>query len=368
MVTAYAPLSLEILGNHTDYNEGVGLGAALQFGVTIEGEPQDGREVVLHHESLGQTEKFTVDHAQKHHQNPWANPAKGVILELLKHQIPLGGFEATIRSNLPPVFDINTGSMLAVATAVFLQRAFPFEAAADVLAPLCRDAEAQAGNPYSGLFAPLASLSAAAGCLVQMDFRSLETQAIGFPDTYKFVVCDTGTKNLLVHSKIKLRYDQCKEALRVARNNAPEIVSLRDINPIEMQKIAGQMNQFVFRTAMHICTENQRVRESVDALGRGETAALASNMNLSQLSCTESIENSTELIDKLIDAAKGLPGFAGARLSGYGFGGLTIHLVAADQAEAYRDAIVAAFTPLAGKKPEAFVAELSAGTLSIEHS
>jgi galactokinase len=364
MIAAHAPLSLEILGNHTDYNEGIALGAALQFGVTVEGELREGREVILHHEGTKQTEKFTIELAQKHHENPWANPAKGVVLELLKHQIPLGGFEATIRSNLPPIFDVNSGSMLAVAIAVFLQRAFPFEAASGVLASLCRDAESQAGNPYSGLFSPLTSLSAVAGSLVQLDYRSLEAKPILFPNTLKFVVCDTGTKNLLVHSKIKLRYDQCKEALRVARNNAPEITTLRDINPIEMQKIAGQMNQYVFRTAMHVCTENQRVRESVEELERGGTTALAANMNLSQLSSTQSIENSTDLINTLVEIAKELPGFAAARLSGYGFGGLTIHLVAADQAEAYRDAIVAAFTPVAGKKPEAFVAELSAGALA----
>jgi len=358
MVTAYAPMSLEILGNHTDYNEGLGLAAALQFGVTLEGDARQDQEVILHHEGLGETERFSLQSVQKHHDHPWANPVKGVILELVKYQIPLGGFEATIRNNLPALFHVNSGSMLAAAAAVFLQRAFPYEANAGLLATLCRDAESQMANPYSGLLGPMTSLTAVAGCLVQLDFRSLEAQPIQFPASHKFVVCDTGIKNLLVHSKLKLRADQCREALRVAKAQAPEIQSLRDINPVEMQKISGQMNEYVFRTAMHVATENQRVRESVDALARGDMAALAANMNLSQLSSRQSIENSTEGIDQLIEKAKGLAGFAASRLSGYGFGGLTVHLVAAEQAEAF-------CTGLGGaNSSKAFVVELSAGSLA----
>lgn len=365
MVSAYAPLSLEILGNHTDYNEGLALSAAIQFGVTLEGEPRQDQEIILHHQSLGETESFSIQSIQKHHQHPWANAVKGVLLELQKHSIPLGGFEATIRHNLPPIFHVNSGSMLTVATAVFLQRAFPFEAEPSVLASLCRDAEGQMGNPYSGLLSPMTSLSAVAGCVLQLDFRALTATPMTFPDTYQFVVCDSGMKNLLVHSKIKLRHDQCKEAVRVARNNAPEIMNLRDVNPIEMQKIAGQMNQYVYRTAMHACSENQRVRESVEALAQGDLSALAANMNLSQLSSCQSIENSTEGINQMIEMGKGLPGFAAARLSGYGFGGLTIHMVQAQHAEAYKDSLAVQWsTSQAGRSPEAFVVELCAGALA----
>ncbi len=358
MVTAYAPMSLEILGNHTDYNEGLALAAALQFGVTLEGEARQDQDVILHHESLGETEKFFLPIAQKHHQHPWANAVKAVVQELLKCQIPLSGFEATIRDNLPPIFHTNSGSMLTLAAVIFLQRAFAFEANAGRLATLCRDAENQIGNPYSGLLSPMTSLAAQAGCISQIDFRALDARPLAFPATHRFVVCDTGTKNLLVHSKIKLRHDQCQEALRVARANAPEIQTLRDVNPVEMQKLAGQMNEYVFRTAMHVCTENQRVRESAEALARGDITALAANMNLSQLSSKQSIENSVQGIDQLIEAARDLPGFKASRLSGYGFGGLTIHLVASKEAEAFMNALGG---PDASK---AFVVELSAGALS----
>ena len=357
MVTAYAPMSLEILGNHTDYNEGLALAAALQFGVTMEGEVNQGQDVVLHHEGLGETEKFFLPLAQKHHQHPWANAVKAVIQELLKSQIALSGFEATIRNNLPPLFHINSGSMLAVAAAVFLQRAFPFEANAGRLATLCRDAENQIGNPYGGLLGPMASFAAAADSILQIDFRTLEARSLAFPATHKFVVCDTGIKNLLVHTKIKLRHDQCREALRVAKANASEIQSLRDVNPVEMQKFAGQMNEYVFRTAMHVCTENQRVRESVEALARGDITAFAANMNLSQLSSKQSIENSAERIDQLIETARDLPGFTASRLSGHGFGGLTIHLVASEHAETFMNALGGPDTS------KAFIVELSAGAL-----
>ncbi|MBV9463531.1 MAG: hypothetical protein JO317_04820 [Verrucomicrobiae bacterium] len=355
MISAYAPAGLEILGNHTDYNEGIAISAALQFGVSVEGDARTDNQIGLLLEPTGESENFGVQNLSKSVQYGWVNEIKGVLQQLQKYGIPFQGFDLRIQHNVPKYFDFIAEGTLGLATVLFLQKLFPFNAQPSMLAKLVHDAQVGLGKTYASLLGPMASVFARQDSVAVIDFRNLEANLIRFPDAYRFVICDGGARNLLLNAKMKIRRNQCEEAIRTIKGRSPEVKALRDVNPYEIQQVAGLFNEYVFRTVMHVCGEIRMVRESVEALQQGDVSVLAQNMRHSHESSRRSMENSTTGLDRVVEAAGRMPGVLGSRLTGYGFGGPTLHLVEAAQAETFIQALAAE------RLGEGHVAQLSNG-------
>jgi galactokinase len=367
MISAYAPGRVELLGNHTDYNEGYVLSFAVNMGVTIQGEPRTDALVKLKSEGFGE-EKFEITNIKKNVSAPWADYAKGVLLELQKAGAQLGGFEAEITSTLPAGSGLSSSAAIEVATLLFAQKAFNFEFG-DMndtgirmhLAAMCRRAENDFVGVKCGILDQATSLLGYKDYAVFIDCRTETASYVPLPPDICFVVCDTGVKHMLLSSKYNARKNECEEAVKVLQINKFPVKALRDMSSQDIKINSGLFIPRVFTRAMHITTENERVLAAVQALSQGHIDSVGNMMYLSHDSSREAFENSTPFLDQLVEIAKTLPGCIGSRLTGGGFGGATLSMVYREHAEAFMAELMNQYKAKSGKDPQAWIVEASAG-------
>jgi galactokinase len=367
MVSSFAPGRLELLGNHTDYNEGYVLGFAINLGVTISGEARSDDTVKLKSHEFGE-DSFSIKSINKNPRTPWADYSKGVLLELQQAGAPVGGFEAEITSTLPVGSGLSSSAAIEVATLLFAQKAFNFEFGDMTdpnirmhLATICRKAENDFVGVKSGILDQATSLLGHKDHIVFLDCREQTAQAIPIPPEVCFVVCDTGVKHMLLSSKYNARRHECDEAVKMLQINKIPVKSLRDISSADIRQNSGIFMPRIFQRAMHITTENERVLASVQALAQGDIQTVGRCMYESHESSREAFENSTQFLDQLVAIARTLPGCLGARLTGGGFGGATLNMVMRTQAEEFTAELMRKYREQSGKEPQAWIVEASDG-------
>jgi galactokinase len=367
MISAYAPGRVELLGNHTDYNEGYVLGFAINMGVTIQGEARNDSTVKLRSAGFGE-DTFEITNIKKNPHQPWSDYSKGVLQQLQLAGAPLGGFEAEISTTLPAGSGLSSSAAIEVATLLFAQKLFQFEfgdmsdsSIRMSLAALCRRAENDFVGVKSGILDQATSLLGRKDHVVFLDCREETAQTIPLPSEICFVVCDTGVKHMLLSSKYNARKHECDEAIKILNMNKIEVKALRDISSQDIRLNSGIFMPRIFQRAMHITTENERVLASVQALAQGHVETVGNFMYLSHESSREAFENSTSFLDQLVEIAKGLPGCIGSRLTGGGFGGATLSMVYRNQAESFMAELMRQYKEKSGKDPQAWIVEASDG-------
>jgi len=367
MVSAFAPGRLELIGNHTDYNEGFVIAFAVNLGVTIRGEPRDDGTVVLRSPEFGQ-DSFSIQNLQKDVRTPWSNHIKGVLFELQKVGAPLNGFEADIMTTLPVGAGMGSSAAVQVATLLFAQKLFGFSfgdladpAVKMSMALICSKAENDFVGVRCGIMDPAASLLGKKDAAVFLDCRFNSAENLPLPPEMCFVVCHTGVKHMLISSKYNARRSECDEAVRLLQLNHHPIKTLRDITSLKLREHSGLFLPRVFQRAMHVASENERVLQAREAMMRRDVTTLGRLMYESHESSRQAFENSTQFLDMLVDIAKTLPVCVGARLTGGGFGGATINMVRRDCAEGFMNELISQYRLKSGKEPQAFIVEASPG-------
>lgn len=367
MVSAFAPGRIELIGNHTDYNDGYVMAFAIPMGVTLQGEKREDSTVKLRSAEFGE-ETFTIESIVKNPHTPWANYSKGVLLQLQQAGTPLGGFEAEIVSTLPPGAGMSSSAAIEVATALFVQKVLGLDwgdlsdpAGRMNLARICQAAENDFVGVKCGILDPATSMLAKKGETLFLDCRTLETATLPLHPDVCFVVCYSGVKHMLLSSKYNARRSECEEAVKMLRMNKIEVNALRDLSSEEIRHNAGIFMPRVFQRAMHITTENERVLQAKDALLRMDMEALGKLLYESHESSRQAFENSTPFLDQLVEIAKSQPACIGARLTGGGFGGATLSMVYRAEAQAFMEELTRLYREKSGKEPQAWIVEASDG-------
>ncbi len=369
MVSAYAPGRIELLGNHTDYNEGYALAFAVNMGATVQGEPRDNSTVTLHIEGSGD-ESFPIEAIKKNPSAPWADTCKGVIDQMVKAGAPLRGFEATVSNPMPE--DAALGSSAAVETALvfFLQKAFGLEWG-DIndptvrmgVAALCKAGENEFVGVKSSIFDPAVSVMGKKDHVVFLDFRDESAELVPLHPDLCFVVCHPGVKSMMLSSKFSARRSECAEAVKLLNMAKIDVKALRDIKSEDVRTNAGLFLPRVFQRAMHITTENERVLHAKESILRNDIEALGKLMYESQESSREAFENSTPFLDQLVAIAKDQPSCVGARLTGGGFAGCTLSMVYRAEADAFAAELTRQYREKSGKEPKSWIVEASDGAV-----
>ena len=315
---AYAPGRVELLGNHTDYNEGLVLAAAINHGVKVSGARRSDQSIALRSTSLGE---FVIasDDLRPQKEPGWVNYPLGVVRELRDAGIEVDGFSAEIESDLPSGCGLSSSAALEVATAFFLLKLLPAELAPMQIARLCQRAEHRFVGVQSGLLDQVISIFGRADHAVFFDARSEEVRTIPFPPGLALVIAESGTQRELAGGL----YNQRREETRAAAA-ALGLVALRDISPNELAK--RDLPPLLRRRAAHIVGENERVERALALLAQEDGRGFGRLMNESHESSRVNFENSTAELDRLVELARNLPGVLGARLTGGGFGGATVTL------------------------------------------
>lgn len=329
---------LEVLGNHTDYNQGLVLAMSVGFTLEVQGEKRSDEKLMFRAKDLGQSWEGSLADLSPQNKAGWANYILGVLQGLKDRGIPLSGLQFELSSNLPMGAGLSSSAALTVATQRCLQRLWGYTMPSREMAKISQQAEHRYAGVKCGLMDPMAIIHAKKDHLVLIDFRSLEVTAIPFAEEALFVVASCGEKHALVDGEYNERRRSCEEAARFLG-----LSSLREIGPEEMEKRKDAMPDRIHRRALHVTGETDRVQRAVTHLKNDDLAAFGRLLDESQESSSVNFENSIPALDKLCQASKQSPGHLGARLSGGGFGGSTLHLIEAAKEKEF----LASFLPKA---------------------
>jgi galactokinase len=352
-VSARAPGRVELLGNHTDYNEGVVLGAAINRLIRVSGTKNPGSvritsagfgEIEMHPSSLRPLQEAR-----------WANYTLGVADELRRLNVPIDGFTAHISGDLPIGSGLSSSAALELASALFLLKLFAFDLPPLEIAKACQRAEHHYVGVKSGLLDQVISLFARAQHAVFFDCRSEQIRTVPFPASLALIVAESGKNRELASGDYNLRRTETQAAAR-----AFGVRALRDLTSAQ---IYGRLDipELLRRRALHIVEENERVWRAVELLEAEDGRGFGKLMNASHESSRRNFENSTPELDLLTSIAQQLPGVLGARLTGAGFGGATVTLCERTAADSIALQMARDYSAQMGTNAKVFVCEIAEG-------
>jgi galactokinase len=347
-----APGRLEVLGNHTDYNNGLVMAVAVDKYIYIAASPRTDGKVELISTVFPNAEIFSISDIKSNPAATWANYVKGVLVQLKKRGVNFTGFNAAIHSTLPMGAGMSSSAALEVATAMLVRRLSPYTLkdiglgtppAPDTkgrlpnvnpaermnFAKLCRAAENEFVGVPCGILDQTSSLFGKAAHVMEIDCESL-TVGHAPLSGIAMVVCNSLVKHELVGGEYKELRDNCEAAARK--------LGVKFLRTVEMKQVLAaksQLAQREFECAHHVVSEIARVVAGERALRTDDMAQFGQFMFQSHESSREFLKNSTKELDVLVDLARKHPACLGARLTGGGFGGATINMVKHHEAESF---------------------------------
>ncbi|HCV24550.1 MAG TPA: galactokinase [Candidatus Latescibacteria bacterium] len=349
-----APGRVNLIGEHTDYNDGFVLPMAIDHAVWIALRPAQGTAVRVHSHEFHAEGEF--DLKQVRAAGPpsagegWLEYVKGTAWALMEAEHELRGWEGVIAGDVPIGAGLSSSAALEMATA----RAFaavgdlPWDPAA--MARLGQRAENAWVGVNCGIMDQMISASGRAGHAMLLDCRSLTPEHVCMPENASLVVLDTGTRRGLVDSAYNERRSQCEA---VAEHLGVD--ALREVTATALIVAQSQLDGTALRRARHVVTENQRTIEAASVLAAGNTARMGELMDASHISLREDFEVSSDALNRMVSLARRQPGCFGARMTGAGFGGCAVALADADAAESLAQETCAAYRHETGNEPTAYV-------------
>jgi galactokinase len=349
-----APGRLEVLGNHTDYNEGLVMSVAIDKCIFIASGPRTDGRIELVSSAFPEPEKFWMSEIKSNPTARWADYVKGVLAQLRKRGVPFSGFNAAIHGTIPPGAGMSSSAALEVAAALTVRRLHPFsltETGATVppkrnekgelpplpliermhYAKLCRTAENEFVGVPCGILDQVSSLFGKAWNVMNIDCRFLTVETAPIIGE-AIIVCDTGVKHALVGGEYAELRRNCESAAQKLHAK-----SLRSVEMKHLHSGRSFLTPREYECAHHVVSEIARVVAAERALRDDDHRQFGQFMFQSHESSRDFLKNSCEELDLLVELARKHPGCLGARLTGGGFGGATINLVAYHQAESFME-------------------------------
>lgn len=350
-----APGRVNLIGEHTDYNDGFVFPMAIDRAAWIALRPRDDKRVIVHSVDFDQTTEFTLDHLSKA-GDEWIEYVKGVAWALTEAGHQLGGWEGALAADVPIGAGLSSSAALEMATARAFNLTSNFPWNPPAIAKLGQKAENQWVGAQTGIMDQMISASGQADHALLIDCRSLETQLVPLPPGTVIVVLDTATRHQHTGSGYNERRAQCEAAARYF--NVP---ALRDVTLEQFEARADGLDDVTIRRARHVITENERTLEAADAMRAGDAAKMGKLMDASHVSMRDDFEISRDEMNKMVEIAQAQPACFGARMTGGGFGGCAVALVREEAAQTFADAVGAAYTQATGLTPNIYVCKATDG-------
>lgn len=320
--TAKAYGRVEVLGNHTDYNDGFVISALLNQGVTVSGLLRNDEKINCKSRQFQGEFKFDLNTIKPNPERHWTNYLLGVVSELQKRGVKVSGFSCEVDSDLPIGAGLASSGAFEVATLLFLQKCFGFSIPKIEMAKVAQAAEHNYVGVRCGLLDQISSLFGKPGSVLFIDFRSFDTELIILDSVFQFIIVHTGVKHELVAGEYNLRRQSCEKAAKILG-----VTALRDADMALLESHENDLSDVDFRRAKHIIGENERVLWGKEMLRKGNYDGFGKLMLASHISSRNLFENSCPELDFTVESAMKFDGCLGARLSGGGFGGATINLI-----------------------------------------
>jgi len=334
-VTAAAPGRVNLIGEHTDYNDGFVLPIALRRRTQVELAPRAGRRVRVWSEAAGGAGVVAYELGEEHRRHDWVDYIQGVTDALARDGQAIGGFDARVESSVPVGRGLASSAALEIALLRALREAFGLGLDELAMARLGRAAENDFVGAPVGIMDQMAAALGDAGHALFIDTRTLAWERLPQPATVELVVVDSGISHRHASGEYRVRRDECGRA--AARLG---VAALRDLAPEDLPRAAA-LGEPLARRVRHVVTENARVLAMVDALRAADAERCGALLAASHASLRDDFEVSLPPIDRLVAAALAHPAVYGARITGGGFGGAVIALARPGEGAAAARAIVA---------------------------
>ena len=350
-----APGRVNLIGEHTDYNDGFVLPLAIDRAVWIALRPREDCRVVVHSADFDQSGEFSLDQLTNG-KDGWIEYLKGVAWSLQDAGQKLVGWEGVMQGDVPLGAGLSSSAALEMATARALTAAAGLAWDPIVAARLGQRAENRWVGVNCGIMDQLISAAGQVSHALLIDCRSLETRPVPFPPGISVVILDTATRRGLVDSAYNERRSQCEAAA-----NFFGVKALRDVDrPLFDARSAG-LEATVRNRARHVVTENARTLEAVEAMCGGDVDGLGELMSQSHASLRDDYQVSSDALDAMVEAAMSHPACRGARMTGAGFGGCAVAIIDARAADDFVKTVSADYEHLTGHQPTLYVCQATNG-------
>ena len=363
-VVALAPGRVNLIGEHTDYNDGFVLPVAIDR--TIEFGARRRQDNVVHAYSIDFKDQveFDLGAIEKDDQHPWSNYLRGVFKFLREDGHSLTGADVAFGGNVPREAGLSSSAAVEVGAVALSMKLFNIELGPLEVVRLARRAENEFVNVPCGIMDQFVSALGKRNHALFLDCRDLTYRHVPLSGRVKIVVCYSGVRRALAASEYEIRLQQCRQAVAQLGTTGLAVKSLREIDMTDLEVASHSLSEILLKRARHVVSENDRVLKAVRDLERGDLESFGKLMVASHRSLRDDYEVSSRELDVLVELALKQTGVLGARMTGAGFGGCTVNLVRADAAELFADAVKEDYHEATGLNAEAYVCEASDGALA----
>ncbi|WP_205508496.1 galactokinase [Longitalea arenae] len=355
-----APGRVNLIGEHTDYNNGFVLPGAVDKKIYVAIAPNDTDTINVYANQFNESYSFSI-HVTEPHKG-WMNYLLGVTYHIQQRGKKVGGVDVVIDGDIPVGAGMSSSAALCSGFGFALNELFGLALSRMDLAFIGQKTEHTFVGLQCGIMDQFASLHGKQGHVMKLDCRSLEYEYIPFDfPAYKIVLVNSMVSHSLASSEYNVRRQQCEEGIAILKKHYPEISSLRDVEPAQLLQHQHELPPVVFDRCSYVVYEKERLLKGCEALSNKDLTTFGKMMFATHEGLSKKYAVSCTELDFLVECAQHITGVAGARMMGGGFGGCTINVVQADAVETFTQKIQAAFNGLFKKTPEVYVTQIEDG-------
>jgi galactokinase len=356
-----APGRVNLIGEHTDYNDGFVMPAAIELSVWAAIAPRDDRKLVVHSENFAESAEIDLDDHDPRPRSHWSDYVQGVAMMLDRTYPSLRGANLLISGEVSIGSGLSSSAAIEVATGFALLENSGLPVDRVELAKLCRRAENEFVGARVGIMDQFISCCGHAGRALMLDCRSLDYRLLPIPPDVSLVICNTMLKHDLASSEYNTRRAECEEGVRLLSRRLPQVRALRDVRVEDLDRYSGDLPPTIYRRCHHVVTENVRVLDAAAALETADLKTFGRLMAESHISLKNDYEVSCPELDLMVELAGQVSGVHGARMTGGGFGGSTVNLVDKESVEGFRRSVANAYEKATGLSPQILVSAAAEG-------
>lgn len=361
-VIVRSPGRVNLIGEHTDYNNGFVLPAAIDKAIYMAVSRRD--DNALHFVSLDLDQRYTGDSGNILPTSlHWPDYILGVIRQLQNNGHLIGGFNCVFGGDIPLGAGLSSSAALECATALSLNELFALNLDPLTMVKLAQKAENEFVGVKCGIMDQFASMFGRRNHVIRLDCQSLDFEYVPFnTDGIRILLLDSNVKHSLASSEYNTRRRQCEAGVKLIQTHHPEVASLRDVTSGMLDNYVAPVDPLIYKRCQYVVEENARVLAACDDLRKGDIDSFGHRMFGSHEGLSRKYEVSCPELDFLVDQVKGRPGVLGARMMGGGFGGCTINLVAEAAIEGLVSQIAPAYRKAMDKDLKVYIGQIENGT------
>jgi len=371
-----APGRVNLIGEHTDYNDGWVMPAAIGMYTCAAAGPADGSRLTIHSINFDESRDFDLnalpvaptEGAVRSQPLHWSDYVIGVAALLRRAGCALRGARIVLSGDIPIGAGLSSSASCEVATALALLSISGIHLDRAAIAQLCQRAENEYTGARCGIMDQFAACFGEAGCALLLDCRTLHHSLLPIPEVVRIVVCDTKVRHALASGEYNRRRAECEAGVVILKRFLPGISALRDLSMDQLLHFGSALGETGLKRCRHVISENARVRNAAEALQRGDLARFGALMYESHASQRNDYQVSCNELDRMVEIARGLDGVFGARMTGGGFGGCTVNLVESRAVEVFSVSVAQKYRAATSIVPEIHVCSPVSGAAQISVS